>query len=92
MMQKVRYKKLEHFGYGPNVMKKYKVCAVCGRMNKAFARVCLQCGGKLSSETLFDRYKRHHLCCPDCDSVLSVDSLYCPNCGKKIISYQEKTL
>ena len=76
---------MEDYGFGPNVMKKTKVCARCGKMVSASAKTCPDCGEKLSSETLFDRYKRQHKCCPDCDTVLTPDSLYCPNCGKQIL-------
>jgi len=76
---------MEDYGFGPNVMKKTKVCARCGKKVRANAKTCPDCGEKLSSETLFDRYKRQHKCCPNCDTVLTPDSLYCPNCGKQIL-------
>lgn len=81
----LRYRNMEDYGFGPNVMKKTKVCVRCGRMVRANAKTCPDCGEKLPRETLFDRYKRQHKCCPDCDTVLTPDSLYCPNCGKQIL-------
>ena len=81
----LRYKNMEDFGYGPNVMKKNKVCTQCGKMVKANAVACPECGERLSGETLFDRYKRRHQCCPECDTVLAPGSRYCPNCGKHIL-------
>lgn len=94
MTQKVRFKNLERFGFGPNVMKKTKVCPKCGRVVTSRKGACPDCGERLR-ETLFDRYKRQHKCCPDCDTVLSTDSQYCPNCGKQIlrqaVGYQENT-
>lgn len=84
MTQKTRLKNLEDFGYGPNVMRNTKVCAKCGQVIKASASFCPDCGERLSSETLFDRYKRQHPCCPECDTVLAPDSLYCPHCGTKL--------
>jgi RNA polymerase subunit RPABC4/transcription elongation factor Spt4 len=83
--EKLRYRNMEDFGFGPNVMKKTKVCDRCSKMVGANVKTCPECGEKLSSETLFDRYKRLHKCCPDCDKVLSADSQYCPNCGKQIL-------
>lgn len=80
-----RYKNMEDFGYGPNVMKKTKVCTKCGKMVKANAVACPECGERLSGETLFDRYKRRHQCCPECDTVLAPGSRYCPNCGKQVL-------
>ena len=81
----LRYKNMEDLGYGPNVMKKNKVCPKCGKMVKAIFGTCPDCGEALSDETLFDRYKRQHACCPDCDTVLAPGSLYCPNCGKAVM-------
>ena len=85
MTQKVRFKNLERFGFGPNVMKKLRVCPRCGQTVKSRADTCPDCGERLPNETLFDRYKRKHLSCPDCDTVLAPGSLYCPNCGKQIL-------
>jgi RNA polymerase subunit RPABC4/transcription elongation factor Spt4 len=85
MTQKLRFKNLEKFGFGPNVMKKNKVCPRCGRLTGARLTVCPDCNEKLSSETLFDRYKRKHLSCSDCDTVLTPGSRYCPSCGKPVI-------
>ncbi|MBQ9779358.1 MAG: zinc ribbon domain-containing protein [Clostridia bacterium] len=83
--EKLRYRNMEDFGFGPNVLKKTKVCAQCGKMVKANVRTCPECGERLSSETLFDRYKQRHKCCPDCDTVLAPGSRYCPNCGKQVL-------
>lgn len=85
MTQKLRFKNLERFGFGPNVMKKNKVCPRCGRLAGARLRICPDCNEKLSSETLFDRYKRRHISCAACDTVLASDSRYCPHCGKPVM-------
>ena len=84
MTQKVRFKILENFGFGPNVMKKSKVCVRCGQLVKTRSAVCPECGEKLPRETLLKRNKKQHICCPDCDTVLTPDSKYCSNCGKNI--------
>ena len=81
----VRFKNLERFGFGPNVMKKTRVCVRCGRMARTRAGVCPSCGEKLPGETLFDRYKKQHASCPQCDTVLTSDAHYCPNCGTAVI-------
>ena len=80
----LRYRNMEVFGYGPNVMKKTKVCTRCGKVVKANAVVCSVCGERLSDETLFDRYKRRHQCCSECDTVLAPGSRYCPECGAQL--------
>lgn len=51
--EQLRYRNMEDFGYGSNVMKKTKVCPNCGKMVNARFRNCPDCGGQLSSETLF---------------------------------------
>ena len=81
---KVKYKNMADFGFGPIVMKKTKVCVKCGLMVQGQLKNCPDCGERLPRETLFDEYKRRHLCCPYCDTVLAEDSLYCPNCGKPV--------
>ena len=85
MTQELRFKNMEEFGFGPNVMKQTKVCPQCGQAIKATASYCSSCGEKLPLETLFDRYKKRHLSCPNCDTVLAPGSQYCPNCGKQIL-------
>ena len=82
--EQLRYKNMEDFGYGPNVMKKTKVCPKCGKMVNTRFRSCPDCGEQLSSETLFDHYKRQHACCSECDTVLTDDSKFCPHCGKSV--------
>lgn len=84
MTQIIRFKNLEHYGFGPNVMRRTKICSKCGQVARSGSFFCPSCGEKLPQETLFDRYKRQHKCCPDCDTVLSTDSRYCPNCGRQI--------
>ena len=84
MTEKTKFFNLERFGFGPNVMKKTKVCSECGQITKANAKKCPHCGTKLSAETLYDKYKEKHICCPFCDRVLRSNSNYCQYCGKQI--------
>ena len=83
VMDKFRFSQLEHFGFGPNVMKSSRVCSNCGFLAKSSASFCPECGGGLP-ETLFDLYKRQHESCPQCDTVLAPGSRYCPECGLRI--------
>ena len=84
MTEKLRFKNLESFGFGPNVMKKLCVCPRCGQLVKSKIHTCPNCGENLPMETLYDLYKQKHLSCPDCDTILAPDSMYCPNCGKAV--------
>lgn len=90
MTQKVRFRNLERFGFGPNVMKKLRVCPRCGQMVKSRADACPDCGERLPKETLFDCYKRKHSSCSHCDTILTADTLYCPNCGNLVNKEGEK--
>lgn len=84
MTQKERYSRLEQYGYGPNVMKKIKICDKCGQIMQSDMERCSACREALSGETLYDYYKKQHMCCPRCDAVLSSDSIYCPACGSRL--------
>ncbi len=85
MTKKARYKQLEYFGFGPNVMKKIRICPHCGSVSSDNSVFCLECGEKLPHRTLFDRYKQNHRNCSNCGTVLTSDSLYCPHCGRRVI-------
>ena len=82
--EKSKNRQLEQFGFGPNVMKKTKVCPNCGQLASARSVRCPQCGTRLPFATLFDRYKRRHPCCPHCGTILTADTKYCPHCGRSI--------
>jgi RNA polymerase subunit RPABC4/transcription elongation factor Spt4 len=81
---KVKYKNMAVFGFGPLVMKSTKICTYCGLMINAREKTCPECKIKLPRETLFDRCKRSHKSCESCDTVLAEDSNYCPNCGSPV--------
>ena len=72
---------LESFGFGPNAMKKHKVCSGCGHMILTEEQECPLCGNKLTDQTLYDLYKKMHDYCPDCDTVLPDGTFVCPHCG-----------
>lgn len=83
MTQEPRFKELERFGFGPNVMKKTRICKKCGQISKTGFIFCHACGAFLPRKTLYDLYRRQHSCCTGCGTVLTDDANYCPHCGKK---------
>ncbi|MBE6710781.1 MAG: zinc ribbon domain-containing protein [Clostridia bacterium] len=83
MTRESRFRNLEQFGFGPNVMKKTKICAKCGQIAKTGTFFCRRCGAFLPRETLYDRYRRQHACCTGCGTVLTKDAKYCPHCGMR---------
>ncbi|MBQ4347075.1 MAG: hypothetical protein IJC39_01340 [Firmicutes bacterium] len=74
----------QRFGFGPEVMKKIRVCRVCGCSCTAQEKYCRDCGAILPKETLFDLYKAQHLYCTACDTVVSGSAVFCPECGKRL--------
>ena len=83
MTKEIYFRNLEQFGYGPNVMKKTKVCPKCGQIAKKGSFFCRSCGAFLTRETLYDHYRRQHRCCAGCGTVLAADARFCPHCGAK---------
>lgn len=84
MTEEIHFRNLEQFGFGPNVMKKIKICPKCGQIAKKGSFFCRSCRAFLPRETLYDQYRRQHLCCADCGTVLTKDAKYCPRCGNQI--------
>lgn len=82
MSPKAKLDWLERCGYGPNVMKRTKICPHCGAVVSDGLAACLDCGTRLLDKTLYDRYREKHICCDECNTVLTSDSLYCPHCGR----------
>lgn len=82
MSPKAKLDWLEQCGYGPNVMKRTKICPHCGAVVSDGLSACPDCGTRLLGKTLYDRYREKHICCDECNTVLTSDSLYCPHCGR----------
>ena len=75
---------MAHYGFGPEAMKKLKVCVICGTSAEAEQHFCKSCGASLPDTTLFDLYKRNHRHCESCGTIVADSMQYCPRCGKKI--------
>ena len=82
-----KFIQLGAYGMGPIAMKKIKVCPNCGQTAKSTFFLCPSCRRLLTRKTLFDEYRKMHFCCPHCDIPLTVDTQYCPHCGKKVGLY-----
>ena len=85
-----KYIRLEAYGMGPYAMKKMKVCKQCGQITDVRKFICPMCRKILSGGTLFDIYKKMHVHCPYCRTILTADTRYCPNCGRKVPSKSMK--
>lgn len=86
---KTHYKELEEYGFGPNVMKKNKVCSNCGIVVSAELENCNICGAPLPADTLFVKYVYLHKVCQVCNCVVKNDSHFCPQCGN--VLFEDKT-
>lgn len=83
------YNELEKYGFGPNVMKKNKVCSNCGTVVSSELENCNICGTHLPEETLFLKYISLHKVCSVCNSVVKVNANYCPQC--RTVFLKDKT-
>ena len=86
-----KYTRLASLGMGPYVMKKLKVCPICGHIAGPWTFICPVCQNRLPAKTLFDFYKKLHAACPHCKTTLAEDARYCPHCGRKVQSKSSKT-
>ena len=75
---------LLEYGFGPETMKRRKVCPECGRANGAQDTHCTDCGAALPSKTLYDFYLSRHRCCPGCGVAVTSIAEYCPECGARL--------
>ena len=83
-LEHLRQVNMEQYGFGPNIMKRIRICGECGCPSESGKENCLFCGVRLPQETLYEQYKRRHPVCPRCDTVLAGYMQFCPQCGAKI--------
>ena len=80
----IRQESMAYYGFGPNIMKKIRICPECGLPSTASKKHCHTCGAQLPRETLFQQYKKRHRFCPHCDTVVAKSAQFCPECGMRI--------
>ena len=80
----LRTESMKLYGFGPEIMKRTRVCTQCGTATTSDTKNCAVCGAILPKETLYDLYSMRHLRCPYCHAVLKDLSNFCPQCGKKL--------
>jgi len=77
----IRHQSMLQYGFGPEVMKRLKICAQCGVPADLTRHFCRECGSPLPEETLFDLYRLRHRHCEGCGWVPPREGKYCPRCG-----------
>ena len=75
--------KPENYGFGNEIMKQIKVCAVCGSIEPSNGYVCSKCHEKLPEKNLFEVHQAKNHLCPVCNTILKPYMAFCPHCGKK---------
>lgn len=75
---------LLEYGFGPETMRRRKICPNCGRANSSRETCCADCGAILPEKTLYDFYRSRHRCCPGCGIAVTDVAQYCPECGKRL--------
>lgn len=75
---------LLEYGFGPETMRRRKICPNCGRANNSRETHCADCGAILPEKTLYDFYRSRHRCCPGCGIAVTDVAQYCPECGKRL--------
>ena len=83
-----RLKLMEHYGFGPDAMKKIKICRNCGMTFPVQETICGTCGEKLPIENVYQQYKKRQSTCPECGTIVSSKKRFCPQCGKQLIKDQ----
>ena len=83
--EKTRSESMRQYGFGPDEMKKIKVCKECGAKVDSELMFCSECSAPLPSETLYMIYVHSHFVCTKCKTVVSSEYKYCPQCGKQIV-------
>lgn len=74
---------MAHYGFGPDAMKKLRVCENCGTASIKKEKFCVDCGRRLPDKTLYDLYIERHRLCSGCGAILTDEMEFCPRCGAK---------
>lgn len=89
-IEQIRLESMKQYGFGPEAMKLLKVCANCGATVSAEQQTCGECGSGLPQETLYQFYLNLHRRCPVCETALSDNAIFCPNCGTMLTAKRKE--
>ena len=84
-IEKVRTESMQYLGFGPQAMKRLKICTSCGEPVPSDKIFCRECGAPLPKMNLYQSYSARHKVCRTCSTVVSDSSVYCPQCGGIIV-------
>lgn len=76
------FEEIAQYGFGPEVMKRLKICEGCGEQAHGQTTHCSSCGRALPEKTLYELYRMGHRLCPCCGTVIPADGDFCPHCGR----------
>lgn len=83
--EKVRHENMEQYCFGPEAMKKIKVCRDCGASVDSELLFCDKCRKPLPAESLYVKYVHGHFVCEKCKIEVRSDYKFCPQCGERLI-------
>jgi predicted amidophosphoribosyltransferase len=70
--------------FGPDAMRRVKVCPGCGAAASADKRRCPVCGARLPGETVYQTWISRQPRCGGCGAPVSPADHYCPRCGARL--------
>ena len=79
-------KLMKQLGFGPVTMKTKKICPNCKSLMNSQKDKCTKCGSKLPYTTVYQMYINMHNYCTKCDTVVSINAHYCPQCRNELHS------
>lgn len=82
MTQSLKNSQLARYGFGPEAMRKTKLCPNCDTLVTNGAKTCPACGQTLPKLSLLTWYEQQHCRCTHCGTVLRGNPLYYPHCGR----------
>lgn len=82
MTQSLKNDQLARYGFGPEAMRKTRVCPCCDKLVTDGGKICPACGRALPELSLLTWYEQQHPQCIHCGTILREGSRYCPRCGK----------
>lgn len=82
MTQRLKNDQLAHYGFGPEAMRRTRLCPNCEMLVTDGTKVCPACGRMLPEMSLLVWYEQQHPQCVHCGTVLRENFLYCPRCGR----------
>ena len=78
----LKYRKMDaDCAFGPDAMRRVKVCPGCGAAVRAKERRCPCCGARLPEGTVYQVWLARQPRCGSCGAPAAPSARFCPRCG-----------